>query len=184
MGRSFWSDGGSDTWDIEIPSFDKASLYQTLVTEVTALFLPKLPVRAVEAKQAWKGKNTHSLKRSSCYLTRVSQICFTAVCLPQHSLVQQVPKQVCTLQKEDVFDTRGLSAIALLPRLSPLAVTPGAKDFQGIIWSKAALNLLYCDDCFPTKSALRMRSALRSSATLSRLSSVSSFASSSLIRLT
>jgi hypothetical protein len=26
-GRSRWSDGGSDTWDIEIPSFDKASLY-------------------------------------------------------------------------------------------------------------------------------------------------------------
>jgi len=29
-GRSVWSDGGSDTWDIEIPAFDKASLYQTI----------------------------------------------------------------------------------------------------------------------------------------------------------
>jgi len=42
-------------------------------------------------------------------------------------------KQVCTLQKEDVFDTRGFRAIALLPRLPPLAVTPGANDFQGIM---------------------------------------------------
>jgi hypothetical protein len=30
-GRSGWSDGGSDTWDIEIPAFDKASLYQTML---------------------------------------------------------------------------------------------------------------------------------------------------------
>jgi hypothetical protein len=28
-GRYGCSDGGSDTWDIEIPAFDKASLYQT-----------------------------------------------------------------------------------------------------------------------------------------------------------
>jgi hypothetical protein len=45
-GRSGWSDGGSDTWDIEIPSFDKASLYQTMVTEVPdgqeLVFLPKI----------------------------------------------------------------------------------------------------------------------------------------------
>jgi len=40
-GRSRWSDGGSDTWDIEIPSFDKASLYQTMVTSVPAFFPPK-----------------------------------------------------------------------------------------------------------------------------------------------
>jgi hypothetical protein len=33
-------------------------------------------------------------------------------------------KQVCTLQKEDVFDTRGFRAIALLPRLPPLAALP------------------------------------------------------------
>jgi hypothetical protein len=45
-GRSGWSDGGSDTWDIEIPAFDKASLYQnqTMVTEVLAFFPPKLGV--------------------------------------------------------------------------------------------------------------------------------------------
>jgi hypothetical protein len=40
-GRSGWSDGGSDTWGIEIPAFDKASLYQTIVTEVPAFFPPK-----------------------------------------------------------------------------------------------------------------------------------------------
>jgi hypothetical protein len=28
MGSSGWSDGGSNIWDIEIPAFDKASLYQ------------------------------------------------------------------------------------------------------------------------------------------------------------
>jgi hypothetical protein len=36
-GKSGCSDGGSDTWDIEIPAFDKASLYQTIVTSVPAL---------------------------------------------------------------------------------------------------------------------------------------------------
>jgi hypothetical protein len=35
-GRSWASDGGSDTWDIEIPAFDEASLYQTMVTEALA----------------------------------------------------------------------------------------------------------------------------------------------------
>jgi hypothetical protein len=39
-GSSFWSDGGSDTWDIEIPAFDEASLYQTMVTSVPA-FVPQ-----------------------------------------------------------------------------------------------------------------------------------------------
>jgi hypothetical protein len=53
-GRSRWSDGGSDTWDIEIPSFDKASLYQTMVTEVTALFLPKQ--RCVQLKRNRHGR--------------------------------------------------------------------------------------------------------------------------------
>jgi hypothetical protein len=57
-GRSGLSDGGSDTWDIEIPSFDKASLYQTMVTEVTALFLPKQRCVQLKPAQAWKGKNT------------------------------------------------------------------------------------------------------------------------------
>jgi hypothetical protein len=40
-GRSGWSDGGSDTWDIEIPAFDEASLYQTMVSSVPAFFPPK-----------------------------------------------------------------------------------------------------------------------------------------------
>jgi hypothetical protein len=40
-GRSGCRDEGSDTWDIEIPAFDKASLYQTIVTEVSAFFPPK-----------------------------------------------------------------------------------------------------------------------------------------------
>jgi hypothetical protein len=31
-GRFGWSDWGSDTWDIEIPAIDKASLYQKMVT--------------------------------------------------------------------------------------------------------------------------------------------------------
>jgi hypothetical protein len=36
--ESFW---GSDTWDIEIPAFDKASLYQTMVTSVPVFVPPK-----------------------------------------------------------------------------------------------------------------------------------------------
>jgi hypothetical protein len=40
-GKSWESDGGSDTWDIEVPAFDKASLYQTMVTSVPAFFPPK-----------------------------------------------------------------------------------------------------------------------------------------------
>jgi hypothetical protein len=78
-GRSGLSDGGSDTWDIEIPAFDKASLYQTMVTEVPAFFLPKQRCVQLKPAPAWKGKNTYLLKRSNCYLTRVSQICFTAI---------------------------------------------------------------------------------------------------------
>jgi hypothetical protein len=40
-GSSGWSSWGSDTWDIEIPEFDKASLYQTMVTSVPAFFPSK-----------------------------------------------------------------------------------------------------------------------------------------------
>jgi hypothetical protein len=36
-GRSKWSDWGSDTWDIEMPAFDKASLYQKMVLRVNSL---------------------------------------------------------------------------------------------------------------------------------------------------
>ncbi len=60
-GKSGLSDGGSDTWDIEIPAFDKASLYQTMVTEVLAFFLPK--PRCVQLKRNRHGRGkilTHS----------------------------------------------------------------------------------------------------------------------------
>jgi hypothetical protein len=39
-GRSFWSALGSNTWDdMEMRAFDKASLYQKMVTKVSLMFM-------------------------------------------------------------------------------------------------------------------------------------------------
>jgi hypothetical protein len=60
-GKYGWSDGGSATWDIEIPAFDKASLYQTMVTSVPAFFPPKQRCVQLKRNRHGRGKRlTHS----------------------------------------------------------------------------------------------------------------------------